>query len=319
MSRAVVLLFFSSLFYCSFLEGKPIVFEPFMGGKLSTKRFSPKYSPERYMEEGKQFLAKGQYHKALTCFLIIINHFPGHELLPESTLLAGKCHLKRDQFDLANKLLSKYLTLPEASYSQELFEMKLQIAANFALGKRKHLFSLEGFPKLENADQDAFDIYNEVLSAHPFENLGAVALYYKGELHRVRKEFDEALKVFQKLTKQFSSHELSIKAYVAISEIYVIKSLPEPHNTTYLTLSKANLDKFLKKHPNHPAIKVLNENIRKIEECHAKGLYSTGKFYEKKKKPSAAKIYYQTAVSLYPNTSWVSKCDSRIARLSRKA
>ncbi|BAE81705.1 conserved hypothetical protein [Chlamydia felis Fe/C-56] len=305
-----------SLLLCSGCYARPVSFEPF-SGKLSPQKFVPKYSPEEYLSEGKYYLEQQRYRQALLCFGMITHHFPKDPLCTEALYLTGVCYFKNDQPDLAEKAFASYMQRPDSDYSEELFLMKYSIAQSFAQGKRKRIFLLEGFPKLANADADALRIYDEILTAFPNKDLGAQALYLKGDLLIIKKDLPEAIKTFKKLTLQFPSHALSPKSFVRLSEIYLMQAKKEPHNVQYLNLAKINEEAIKKQHPNHPLNSVVSENVRSMCERYALGLYSTGRFYEKKKKLHAASIYYTTALNNYPESSLVAKCHKRLNRIAK--
>ncbi|QVE48630.1 tetratricopeptide repeat protein [Chlamydia crocodili] len=304
------------LLLCSGCNARPISFEPF-SGKLSPQKFVPKHSPEEYILEGKNYLERQSYRKALLCFGMVTHHFPKDPLYTEALYLTGVCYFKNGQPDLAEKAFASYMQLPDADYSEELFLMKYSIAKSFAQGKRKRVFLLEGFPKLANADADALRIYDEILTAFPNKDLGAQALYLKGDLLVIKKDFSEAIKTFKKLTLQFAAHALSPKSFVRLSEIYLMQAQKEPHNVQYLNLAKINEEAIKKQHPNHPLTLVVSSNVRSMCERYASGLYTTGRFYEKKKKPHAASIYYTTAIDNYPESSLVAKCHKRLNRIAK--
>ncbi|WP_276815725.1 tetratricopeptide repeat protein [Chlamydia gallinacea] len=314
--RSLLQLIFALLLVSSSCYAGPISFEPFLG-KLSPQKFTPKYSAQDYLSVGIRNLEHQNYHRASLCFRMITHHFPKDPLYSEALYLTGVCYFKRDQPDLANKVFSLYMELPDAKYSEELFSMKLAIAQSFAQGKRKRIFLLEGFPKLMNADEDALRIYDEILAAFPHKDLGAQALYFKGDLLIMRKELAEATKVFKKLTLQFPQHSLSPKAFVRLSEIYLIQAKKEDHNAQYLKLAKMNEEAMRKQHPNHPLNAVASSNVRIMNDLYASGLYHSGRFYEKKKKLRAASIYYTTAVETYPDSPFVAKCLKRLDRIAK--
>ncbi|AAD18807.1 hypothetical protein CpB0694 [Chlamydia pneumoniae TW-183] len=297
-------------------DAKPVSFEPF-SGKLSTQRFEPQHSAEEYFSQGQEFLKKGNFRKALLCFGIITHHFPRDILRNQAQYLIGVCYFTQDHPDLADKAFASYLQLPDAEYSEELFQMKYAIAQRFAQGKRKRICRLEGFPKLMNADEDALRIYDEILTAFPSKDLGAQALYSKAALLIVKNDLTEATKTLKKLTLQFPLHILSSEAFVRLSEIYLQQAKKEPHNLQYLHFAKLNEEAMKKQHPNHPLNEVVSANVGAMREHYARGLYATGRFYEKKKKAEAANIYYRTAITNYPDTLLVAKCQKRLDRISK--
>ncbi|ANH78470.1 tetratricopeptide repeat protein [Candidatus Chlamydia sanziniae] len=314
--RIALSFFFLFVFISSGCYARPISFEPF-AGKFSPQKFKPQHSAEEYFAQGQAFLEQGFYRKALLCFGMIKHHFPKETLYSRALYLLGVCYFKQDQPDLANKAFSVYLQHPHAEYTEDLFAMKYAIAQSFARGKRKRVFLLEGFPKLKNADEDALHIYDEILTAFPNQDLGACALYNKADLLIIKKEFAEAIKTLKKLTLQFPLHPLSPEAFVRLSEIYLQQAQKEPQNVQYLHLAKLNEEAMKKQHPNHPRNEVTAANVRAMCEGYVLGLYSTGRFYEKKKKPEAAAIYYTTALESYPETSLIAKCQKRLLRISK--
>lgn len=314
--RFLLQFIFTFLLVSSSCYARPISFEPF-SGKLSPQRFTPKYSAQDYLAEGMRYLENQHYHRASLCFGMITHHFSEDPLYAEALYLLGVCYFKKDQPDLADKVFSLYMQLPYVQYSEELFSMKLAIAQSFAQGKRKHIFLLEGFPKLLNADEDALRIYDEILAAFPHKDLGAQALYYKGDLLVIKKDLGEATKVFKKLTLQFPQHSLSPKAFVRLSEIYLTQAKKEDHNAHYLKLAKMNEEAMKKQHPNHPLNAVVSSNVRVMNDLYASSLYHSGRFYEKKKKTEAASIYYSTAVANHPDSPLVAKCLKRLDRIAK--
>ena len=60
------------------------------------------------------------------------------------------------------------------------------------------------------------------------------------------------------------------------------------------------------------------DQIHILREKEAENNFLIGKFYEKQKKYSSAKIYYTTVVEDYKNTSWASKALAKIRELNLK-
>lgn len=291
-------------------------FEPFLGA-MSPKKYSPKYAPELYFEKGDQYFQAKKFKQALLCFGMITHHFPEHVLYSKAQFLTGLCYLEMGHPDLADKALLQYQALSDTEYSDQLFAIKYSIAQSFANGKRKNIVALEGFPKLLNADADALRIFDEIVTASSDENLKASALYSKGALLFAQKEYTEAIKTLKKVSLQFSSHELSPKAFTLIAKIYCLQALQEPYNEQYLQAARENASALQKQHPSHPSNTEVANYIQRMSEAYASCLYSTGRFYEKKRKASSAKIYYSIALENFPNTSYVAKCNRRLEKLSK--
>jgi len=52
-----------------------------------------------------------------------------------------------------------------------------------------------------------------------------------------------------------------------------------------------------------------------MREVAASGLLEIGNFYERTSKPKAAKLYYETAITRYPETEIAKKCQELLKRV----
>lgn len=297
---------------------RPLPFEPFLG-KYSNKRFAPKHTPEEYFSQGQVLLKYRRYKQALLCFGIITHHFPESPLCSEALFYKGICRFNLGQYDLADRDLSQYLQDENCQHIEETFTMKHSIAQKYAQGKKKRLVLLEGFPNVFKADDDALRLYDEVLMAFSNQDLGVQALYDKGLFLVRKKDYSEAIKIFKKLTLQFPTHSLSPLAYVRLAEIYFKQAQKELHNDHYLQLALHNRETMAKQHPNHPLNEQAEAILQATKDRYAWGLYTTGRFYEKKKKKQAAKIYYTTALKNFPDSFLAKKCQQRLLRVNKHA
>lgn len=295
---------------------KPIPFEPF-AGKYSKERFTPSHTPEEYFDQGQVYLKFRRYRQALLCFGIITHHFADSPIYDEALFHVGKCRFHLGQHELADRDFAQYLQRDNDQHMEEIFSMKYSMAQSYAKGKRKKIVPLEGFPSILKADEEALRLFDEVLTAFPRHDLGVQALYNKGLFLMKKKDFVESIKVFKKLTLQFPSHTLSPHAFVRLSEIYFTQAQNELHNDHYLYLAKQNKEAMVKQHPNHPLNAKVTANLQATGDSYAWGLYTTGRFYEKKRKKHAAKIYYSTAVQQFPESSLANKCQQRLTRIAK--
>lgn len=316
MFRILFLNLLLCFFYSNACVARTTTCEPFLGS-LSPKHAEPKYSPEKYFQKGQMLINAKQHKQAFLAFGMISHHFPEHILSTQALYYMGACKLKLKQPDLAERYFHQYTQKSDAKHNDDLAKAKLAVATYYAKGHKKHLFGLEGFPKLESSYEDALRLYDEVLMLSPNNDIGAQALYHKALLLRKHNDTDAALKTLKKLSQQFSKHELAAQSFVISSEIYLKLATLEPHHPQHLSLAKANLQQFKRMYPSHPNVDIIQKNVAFIMEKHAKGLLATGKFYEKKRKPKAASIYYSSALAWYPETKSTIKCQKRLSRLSR--
>jgi outer membrane protein assembly factor BamD (BamD/ComL family) len=249
-------------------------------------------------------------------FSYLKKNIPNDYYAHDALYYLGVCHYNLKKYAVANEDFTKYLKYKGVTrFFENTLEYKFAIAEKFRHGIKKRLFGVKIFPKWISGYDDALDIYDEVVSGLPGSTLAAQSLLSKAALLDKMKEYAESEDAYQDLIVRFPNTSFSADAYVALSKLYLKEGIREYQNPDFLALSKINLKKFQQDFPNDPRIQDAEKAFYGVEEAYAKGLYDTGCFYERIKKPQAAKIYYQSVVKMFPGTKVSKVCIKRLERL----
>lgn len=292
--------------------------------QVNGKWVSDKYAPSRPIAEhydyGLQKMSQGDWDAALKNFMVIITHFSNAPLYADALYQSGVCYLEKRDYDMANRLFSKYLELGSGNlkYFEKVFEYKFTIAEKFASGKKKHLFGMKGTPKWMPAKSVALDLYDEVIASLPSHDIAAKSLYGKAKLLLQRRDFRESIESLQTLTRRFPKHTLSADAFLLIGEVYLAESRMEAQNPDLLSLAKLNLDRFRKRFPGDERYTQAEGDLAAMQEIFAQSLYETARYYDRKKKYRACSIYYGEAIRRYPDTEYAKKSEKRLELIAKK-
>ncbi|MCH9627600.1 MAG: Cell division coordinator CpoB [Chlamydiales bacterium] len=288
-----------------------------MSGKWSPDQYIPTVSVQEHYDRGYQALYENHWDEALTNFMVVIYHYDESPFYGDALFYSGICHYFKADFDLANKQFDLYLSSSgKLKHFEKVFDFKYYIADYYQNGRRKHLFGVSSLPKLASGKADAMEILEEIIAALPGKKIAAKALFAKSEILRKNKEYRESIDCLQTLARRFPKHSLSADGYVEISKIYYEQSQKEGQNPDLISLAKVNLNRFGKSFPGDERIEIAEANLLAMQEVYAVSLYETGRFYERKKKPSASAIYYRDAIQKYPGTEAAMKCQTRLDRVT---
>lgn len=288
-------------------------------GEWTDERFLPTVSVQEHYEKGLKCMEHQEWDEALSNFMIIALNFQETSFYNESLFFSGVAYFKLGELDLSNKQLSNYLMQKGSSrHFEEVFEYKFQIAEEYRNGARRHMFGYEHMPKWSTGKSEALRLYDEINVSLPNKNLAAQALFAKGLLLRDREEFRESIDALQILVRRFPKHPLAAESFLCISKIYVLQSEIEAQNPDILALAQINLRKFRKAFPGDDRLNEAESDLLVMQESFANSLYETGRFYEKKKKPHAAAIYYNDTIRRYPETISAQKSRERLVVLKEK-
>ncbi|MDB6081860.1 MAG: hypothetical protein JWO53_1132 [Chlamydiia bacterium] len=291
----------------------------YKNGKLTDTKEVAEFPLEQHFELGMQALQKKDWPEAMQQFRIVTINFPDADLGQEGFYFLGVAYYHMGDPDLANKNLTIYLQKPKSQkYFIETFRYKLAIADDFKNGARKHLFGQAKLPKCFSDKNAAIDIYNEVSNSLPTHELAAKALFSKAALLLSLSDFKGSIEAYQAIIKKFPKTTLASQSYVKIAETLLEESKVEFQNPDLLASAQINLKKFSQDFPKAEAqLQTVKDALMTMHEVYAQGLYETGRFYERKKMPTAAVLYYTQAVKQFPDTQVAKVCTKRLQTLDK--
>ena len=275
-------------------------------------------------QEGKtafNAFAKGNWPEAMKRFRIFKNRCPDEFYARDALYYFGVCHYNMKRYISANDNFSEYLKLKGVT---KLFEdvllYKFEIAEKFKNGTKKHIFNSRFFPRCIPADDEALEIYDEIAAGLPGSDLAAESLLSKAGLLNNIKEYDESEDTYQEIINRFPKTPFAAEAYMRLAKLYLKECLKEYQNPEYMALGRINIRKFQQDFPDDEEKTFEMEMMyQEMVEAYAQGLYETGNFYERIKKPQAAVIYYNRVTDTFPETKASNYCLKQLRKLNKYA
>ncbi len=277
---------------------------------------------EGTLQESFQDLQKSRdlkdWKKLLSASDVLIRRAPSSVFAQDAFFYRGEAYFLLGDYELSNKALTEYLhKQAQPKFFQETMRYKYEIARKFHQGERRHLFGARKLPKLVSADDDAIKIYDEVINTLVADDMAMNSLYYKGLLLSKMEEYSDALETFQQLTRRFPTSERAIESYLAIGDVYLKQCDPKHQDLNLLSLAELNFKHFKEAFPNEKKIKNSEDQIAKMKEIYAEGLYEIGRFYERTKKNKAAIIYYTKICDIFPATTAARHSEERLLKIKK--
>lgn len=294
---------------------------PVYGSK--SKPFSCQEEADQYLKahykQACHYYRQGEWRLASDEFEKVIYFFPASEEAIQASYYLGVCYFEMKEYDFANTEFSNYIKASvQAAFFEEAVNYKFCIAEHFKNGKRRRPFKMRYFPKWISGQSLALTIYDEVTVALPNHELTVSSLYAKADLLQAMGNYWEAVDTYQILIRRFPKHEGVPICYLKIAEAYCQQSTHEFQNPDILALAELNAKKFKEEFPRDERVELADGYVCRIKEMYAKGLCDLGLFYERKGKPAAAAIYYQSSIEEFPDTKIAEFCRSRLLRLGHR-
>ena len=294
-------LLIAALILCSFQASNLHAAYILKNGKLVNAKNVADQPIEEHFKLGLEALKQKDWAEAVSQFRIISISFPDAELTKKALYYLGVSYFHYGDFDLANQNLSLYLNQGDTSeHFEDAFRYKFHIAEAFRTGAKRHLFGSETLPSWASADADAVNIYDEIITAFPHHELTSKSLFAKAALHRKLNEFKESIGSYQQIIKKFPKTTLAQKSFLKVGDVYLKQCKLQPQNPDLIQLAEINLKKCKAAFPRASIIPYLENFILDMQETYAADLFDKGCFYERKKLPKAAYLYFRSAVTQFP-------------------
>jgi outer membrane protein assembly factor BamD (BamD/ComL family) len=285
---------------------------------IVSKKERPTLTLEEHLKKGRLAFEEKNWQEAIKHFRIVKYNHLFNEQIQELLFSLGVCYMETEELECANSEFNGYLRgHPNPTHFAEVIEYKFKIAEAFKNGAKRRWFGSLNMPKLGSGFELALEIYDEVIGAVPSHDIAVKSLYSKGVLLWKMKEYQESVETLQFLTKRFPGHELCPEAFIALTKIYLDQGEYEYQNPDLVAFSEINQRRFQEEFPKDPRLNEISEDVLKMKETYANGLYQTGLFYERKGKPLASMIYYKNAVSRFPETQVATLCQKRLDLLGQ--
>jgi outer membrane protein assembly factor BamD len=151
----------------------------------------------------------------------------------------------------------------------------------------------------------AQEVYKAFLSRHPGHDRGDYAQYMLAESYYNNREWPLAAVEYQILLNNYGYSEYIDDALFKIGLCYWHESPKVPRDQQRAKDALSRFNQFLQTFPNSPLVPEVNNYIELIHQKLAEKSFDTGYYYYRRKKWTAALIYFDKVIDNYPeNEFW---------------
>jgi outer membrane protein assembly factor BamD len=278
-------------------------------GKWENPKYAAKDTPEEQLEYAIGFYKKANYKVCLREFKKLIKHYPLSKEAPTAQYYIGRVMEDLDKPYDAFKAYQKVIDLyPYTEFVDEVIEREFKIGDMFFSGKKLKLLGPLKIP----AKDKAIEILKTVADNAPYGKYAAPALFKQGLCYKDIADYDNAIMTFKKLIDDYPNSGLIYKARYQLAECSKLLSLDSDYDQTPTTIAREEFEDFIEKHPESKMADDASEVINKLKNRQAENAYKIGEFYEARRMPKSAAVYYRDVMREYPDTEWAQKALERL-------
>jgi len=276
-------------------------------------KYAPKESPQEQLVFAKSYYDSEDYETAMREFNKLIKHYPDAVETPEAQFYVGLCLEEMGKYYEAyqayQKVIAKY---PFSTRTQDVLEREYIVAQKLVDYRTSFVgINMTG----ENA---AVEIFRQIVENVPYGKYAAASQYKIGLVNKAKGFFHDATEEFQKVVDNYPESEWAEPAKFQIALCADRSSLDADYDQTLTEEAKEKFKEFVKKHPDADLSEQATERIEALRDKEAESQYLIGQFYERKKAPKSAKIYYNYVIKEFPKSAWAVKALERLQLLERE-
>jgi outer membrane protein assembly factor BamD len=135
------------------------------------------------------------------------------------------------------------------------------------------------------------------------------------ELH----QYEEAVNAFEQVISRYPDSPLVDDARFQIAEASLKGTFKPGYDQASTDRAVRELKSFVRSHPESELRDDAGDRLTELQERRAEHEYRVGEFYEQRKQPASALVYYRSVIERYAQSSWAAKAAQRIKVLTEQS
>ena len=284
-------------------------------GKWENPKYAAKDTPEEQLEYAMNFYKERNLKASLMAFKKLIKHYPLSKEASTAQYYIGRImeDLEKpyEAFQAYQKVIDLY---PYTEFVDEVIEREFKIGELFFSGEKIRILG----PLKVPAKDKAIEIFKTVTDNAPYGKYASPAIFNTGLAYRSIADYDNAILMFKDLIDKYPDSNLIDKARYQLAECSKLVSLKPDYDQTPTVAAREEFEDFIEKYPGSDLAGEAKEIVNRLKHKEAQNAYNIGQFYESRRMPKGAAIYYRDIIQNYPDTEWAQNAKERLDEIEKK-
>jgi outer membrane protein assembly factor BamD len=262
---------------------------------------------------------KGSTRSAFKTYESVAKKFPNSIYAPEALYRAARLHLERKEytksFDDYQQVLSRY---PNTKRFGEIVGEQYRIASALLNGARGRIFFglLPGFKSREKA----LEYFETILGNAPYSDYAPLALMNIAKGHQLLKQPENAMDALDRMINNYSQSLLAPDAYLKLAQAHATLVDGPYYDQGSTKEAITYFTDFMLLFPGDTNIAAAEKGLDGMKTMLAESKMKIGDFYfYKRNNFTAARVFYNEAITAYPDSPIAARAKLRLADVEAKA
>jgi outer membrane protein assembly factor BamD len=265
----------------------------------------------RNLEEGHS------YFSAIRLYEKVAHKYQGSVYAPEALYRSGELLIRRKQyFDAFNDFQLILRRYPNTKRFNDVVGQEYHIAATLLDGGRNWTWGI--IPDFTNRTRGTEYMQVIVLNA-PYSDYAPLALMEAARGNQLEKDTEEAIDSLDRLVNTYPQSVLAPVAYLKLGDLHASLTEGPKYDQASTKEAMTYYEDFMILYPGDPGIARAAEGVDKMKTILADSKIYIGDYYfYKRYNYEAAKIFYNEAITSYPDSAPSRVAKKRLAELESR-
>jgi outer membrane assembly lipoprotein YfiO len=275
-----------------------------------------KDSPEEQLAFGQAFFERKEYDRAIKEFRKLLKAYKESREAAEAQYYLGRCYEEDGDYYRAFLEYRKTVqTYPSTKRFEEILEREYQIGNYFLAGKKRKFF---GTAAIIPARDKAVEVFQAIVDDGPFSEHGQLAQYKLGLAHMGLGDYEAAVTAFEQVIARYPDSPLVDDARFQIAQASLKGTFKVGYDQSPTALAAQELAAFVREYPESDLHQQAAARLKELRERQAQHEFEVGRFYERCKRTTSARVYYETIVTEFTDTAWAPQAAARLQVIEQR-
>jgi outer membrane protein assembly factor BamD len=267
------------------------------------------------LDKGAALEARGKGGSALGIYKRIFKKYPRSTAAPEAYYRTAKIQVQEGKIEKAFEAYDAIIrAYPEYGHFNELISAEYQIAYDLVKGRVRR--KLLGVINLGANRERGIGYFERLVFNAPYSDYAPLSLMNIAEANLDMGELDNAIYTLDRLITNYPSSIVTSDAYLRMAQVQE-KLVDGPlYDQGATQLSINNYEDYLILYPKETRVADAEQGLARMKQMLAESRLKIADFYYyKRERYQAAKVFYNEAITIAPNSEIAQNAREKLARL----
>lgn len=255
---------------------------------------------------------------AIRSYKKVVKRYPASIYAGEALYRNGKLYLSRKQyFKSFASFEDVIIRYPNTKHFNEIIGEQYRIASALLDGARNRWFGI--IPGFKNRSR-AIEYFSYIVRDAPYSDYAPLALMNIARGFLKERETEDAIDALDRMINTYPQSLLAPDAYLKLAQTHALLVDGPAYDQGSTKEAITYYEDFLILFPNDPNIPSAAKGLDKMKKVLAESKMTIGDFYYRKRQNyTAAKVFYNEAITSYPESDVAARAKEKLAEVEASA